>query len=164
MRRHTKSEALTKTDKESGFTLVEILAVLVIIGLISGIVAFNLPSPKTATQTQAETLTRQLNALSQNGLISGEIQAFGVSEKGYSLYRYDGERFTSVATMDWTENVKIALRRNDTKTKVPEEISPQILFEPTQISTPFILDLSGPRARFELQSKGDGRVVMVKTE
>lgn len=157
-------DAVKAAHKEAGFTLIEILSVLVIIGLLSGLVVFNLPTPKTDTQTQAETLTRQLNALAQDGLISGEVRGFGVSESGYALYRYDGETFKSVAQGNWAKNLKPALKRNDSKVKLPKEISPQILFEPTQINTPFILDLSGPQARFELQSKGDGRVLLVKTE
>jgi type II secretion system protein H len=151
-------------DNEAGFTLIEILSVLVIIGLLTGLVVVTLPSTRSETEIQAQTLVRQLNALSQDGLISGEIRGFGLSKTGYALYRYDGEQFISAAAADWPNTVEPALKRNNVIIKLPEDLSPQILFEPTQISTPFVLDLSGPKARFELQSKGDGRVILVKTE
>jgi general secretion pathway protein H len=146
-------------DNEAGFTLIEILSVLVIIGLLTGLVVVTLPSTRSETEIQAQTLVRQLNALSQDGLISGEIRGFGLSKTGY-----DGEQFISAAAADWPNTVEPALKRNNVIIKLPEDLSPQILFEPTQISTPFVLDLSGPKARFELQSKGDGRVILVKTE
>lgn len=153
-----------KADTEAGFTLIEILSVLVIIGLLTGLVVVTLPQSKSETEIQARNLVTQLNALSQDGLISGEIRSFGVSETGYALYRYDGEVFVTAKTADWATALEPALQREGVKVKLPEELSPQILFEPTQISTPFSLALIGPKASFELSSKGDGRIILVKTE
>ncbi len=123
-----------------------------------------MPATETATQKQAERLVRELNALSQQSLISGEVRAFGVSETQYGFYRYDGTEFLPLTNAQWAEAVKPSISRNGTKLKLPEDLSPLIVFEPTSVNTPFKLDLSGPKHSYELRSNGDGRILLVKTQ
>ena len=51
--------------KEAGFTLVEVLSVLVVIGLMSSVVILSIPQPKSGLERQAERLSVELNALAQ---------------------------------------------------------------------------------------------------
>lgn len=149
---------------DSGFTLIEMLCVMVLIGLLSGVVIMNIPNPKTPTQRQAEGLTRDLNAMVQDGLISGEVRGFGLTEKQFSFYVYNGEKFIPAGEQNWSDDIKPQFSRNGEKLKLPETLSPQVLFEPTGFNTPFVLDLSGRKSRYEIKSEGDGRVELVKTE
>ncbi len=159
-----KSNLSSKHKNDAGFTLVEILSVLVIIGLLSSLVVFNMPPTESESEKQAERLVRELNALSQQSLISGEIRAFGLSKTDYELYRYDGSDFRSLATVSWVDDFKPTLTRNATKLKTPEETTPLIIFEPTSINTPFKLELSGTPHSYELTSEGNGKVILVKTQ
>ncbi len=152
-----------RQHSDAGFTLVEILSVLVIIGLLSSLVVFNMPPSKTESEKQAEQLVRELNALSQQALISGEIRAFGLSETNYSLFRYDGSQFTPLTSGEWVDDFRPSLTREETKLKLTEEVTPLILFEPTSINTPFTLTLSGSQYNYDLTSEGDGKVALVKT-
>ncbi|CAM3726081.1 prepilin-type N-terminal cleavage/methylation domain-containing protein [Litorimonas haliclonae] len=149
---------------EAGFTLIEMLCVLVLISLLSGVVIMNIPNPKSPAQIQAEGLTRDLNAMAQEGLISGEVRAFGLTDKQFSFYAYDGEKFIPAGGNNWSDEIRTEFTRNGEKLELPETLAPQIMFEPTSINTPFVLDLSGRKARYEVRSEGDGRVVLVKTE
>ncbi len=151
-------------NSEAGFTLIEMLCVLVLISLLSGVVIMNIPNPKSPAQIQAEGLTRDLNAMAQEGLISGEVRAFGLTEKQFSFFAYDGEEFIPAGGNIWSDEIRTEFTRNGEKLKLPETLTPQILFEPTSINTPFVLDLSGRKGRYEIRSEGDGRVVLVKTE
>ena len=149
---------------EHGFTIIEVLCVLVMIGLLSGVVVMNLPPQKSATLKQAENLTRNLNALSQDALISGEIRAFGLSESDYGFYNYDGVAFTPVTTKAWDDNAQINFFRNGEKVKLPETNLPVIIFEPTRRSTVFRLELSDQKGTYRLISTGNGRVAMDSEE
>jgi len=111
---------------EAGFTLIEVLCVLVMIGLLSGVVVMNMPPRKSATLTQAETLAQNLNALSQDALISGDIRAFGLSQTEYALYNYNGEDFVSIATQNWSDKARVKFSRNGQTVKLPETNLPAI--------------------------------------
>lgn len=124
----------------------------------------NIRPPKSPTQIQAESLIRDLNAMAQDGLISGEVRGFGLTEKKFSFYAYNGEDFISAGGSNWSDEIKPGLTRNGEKLKLPETLSPQIIFEPTGLNTPFRLDLSGREDRYELRSEGNGRIILVKAE
>lgn len=159
----TKPYDLIKRS-EAGFTLIEMLCVLVLIGLLSGVVIMNVPNPKSETQIEAERLARDLNAMVQDGLISGEVRGFGLTEKQFSFYTYNGEDFVPAGGQNWPDRIKPQLRREGQELELPDEVSPQIIFEPTGLNAPFVIDMSGPNARYELRSEGKGRILLVKTE
>jgi len=150
--------------KEAGFTLIEVLCVLVMIGLLSGVVVMNMPSKKSPTQTEAETLVKRINGLIQDGLISGEIRALGVSETSYAFYQYDGSNFEVLVQKSWQDDTKPALSINNNRIPLPEDLSAQIIFEPTGINTEFRLNLSGRDDSFDIISSGNGRADLVQTE
>lgn len=150
--------------KEAGFTLIEVLCVLVMIGLLSGVVVMNMPSKKTAAQIQTENIVKGVNGLVQDGLISGEIRALGFSETDYAFYQYDGVNFNILKQGAWTDEVSPSLSLDKRRIALPEDLSPQIIFEPTGINTAFRLNLSGRIESFDIFSAGDGRVEMAKSE
>lgn len=150
--------------KEAGFTLIEVLCVLVMIGLLSGVVVMNMPSKKSPTRTEAENLVKAINGLIQDGLISGEIRALGVSETEYAFYQYDGTDFEILRQGAWQDDTKPSLSINNNRIPLPENLSAQIIFEPTGINTEFRLSLSGRDDSYDIMSKGEGRADMVQTE
>ncbi len=123
----------------------------------------NVPRGKSDIEQQAVQLTKALNALSQESLISGEIRAFGLSEREFGFYSYDGVEFTLETSKDWADNTRIKLKRNQQVLKVPEVINPLIMFEPTKMNTPFLLNIEGSDVEFNIQSTGDGRVELERT-
>lgn len=153
-----------KPHSDSGFTLIEILCVLVMIGLLSGVVIMNVPRGKSDVEQQSLHLTKQLNALSQESLISGEIRAFGLSEREFGFYSYDGVEFVLEASEDWADRTQLTFTRNQQSLKIPETINPLIIFEPTKINTPFLLRIQDVTAEFEIRSLGDGRVSLERVE
>lgn len=153
----------TKSDMskpEAGFTLIEVLCVLVMIGLLSGVVVMNLPNKQSPVKIQAEALIKAINTLAQNGLVSGEVRGFGLSETHYAFYQYDGVVFNIIEQKHWDENVVPVLRIEGSAVKLPEHLSPQILFEPTGINRPFELNLSGPKDHYQISSEGNGRAIL----
>jgi len=151
------------TLREAGFTLVEILSVLVVIGLMSSVVILSMPTPKSALDVQAERLSVELNALAQDGLISGSVTAAGFSEEGYALYSFENSEWTERVSGEWQDNYRLTLKRASAKLDIPKKTDPIIMFQPTGLSTPFELTLSDSEITYALKTEGDGRVELVKS-
>ena len=153
-----------RITKESGFTLVEILSVLVVIGLMSSVVILSIEPPKSELDKQVERLSVELNALAQDGLISGSVTAAGFSEDGYALYAFENSEWMERASADWQDSYRMTLTRASAKLDMPKEADPIILFQPTGLSTPFEFTLSDRDMKYTLKTEGDGRVELVKSE
>lgn len=152
-----------RITKEAGFTLVEVLTVLVIIGLVSSVVILSMPQPKSALDKQAEILSGQLNALAQDGLVSGTVTAAGFSEKGYTLYAFENSEWATKASGEWQRDYRLVLTRNSAKLDMPKSTEPIILFQPNGLSTPFEFTLSDSEISYALKTSGDGRIELVKS-
>ncbi|MEP3890813.1 MAG: prepilin-type N-terminal cleavage/methylation domain-containing protein [Hellea sp.] len=149
--------------KAAGFTLVEVLSVLFIIGLMTSVVVLSMPTPKSTLDVQAAKLTGQLNALVQDGLISGSVTAAGFSKDGYRLYSFENSEWTERASGEWQDSYRLTLTRASAKLDMPKKTEPFILFQPTGLSTPFELTLSDRDTKYALKTKGDGRIELIKS-
>ena len=149
--------------KEAGFTLVEILCVLVVIGLMSSVVILSVPQPKSGLDKQAARLTNELNALVQDGLISGRVTAAGFSEDGYALYIFEDSKWTERISSEWSEDYRLILSRASKRLDMPKTTEPIILFQPTGLSTSFEFTLSDDETKYALKTAGDGRIELVKS-
>ena len=152
-----------RITKDSGFTLVEILCVLVVIGLMSSVVILSMPTPKSNLEKQAILLSGQLNALAQDGLISGTVNAAGFSKEGYALYSFENSKWTQRASGEWDDNYRLSFTRASATIEMPKTTDPIIMFQPTGLSTPFELTLSDRDAKYVLKTDGDGRVNLIKS-
>lgn len=152
-----------RITKDSGFTLVEILCVLVVIGLMSSVVILSMPTPKSNLEKQAILLSGQLNALAQDGLISGTVNAAGFSKEGYALYSFENSEWTQRASGEWDDNYRLSFTRASATIEMPKTTDPIIMFQPTGLSTPFELTLSDRDAKYALKTDGDGRVNLIKS-
>lgn len=149
---------------EAGFTLVEVLAVLIIIGLMSAVVLLSVPTPKSTLDKQAQLMVGSLNQLAQNSIINGRVSAAGFSQSGYVLYEYNEDAWQELASDDWDESYRIQYKRAESPLDLPKEASPSIIFQPTGLSTPFELTMSDRETDYTLAAQGDGRVVLRKDQ
>jgi len=152
-----------RQSNNAGFTLVEIMTVLVIIGLVTSVAILTMPTPKSGIEIQANKLTAELNALSQDGLISGRVNAVGFSKDGYTLYSYRDGQWEERLSDDWDDGYRLQYTRNETAVDIPKTITPGILFQPTGLSTPFELTLSSRDITYAIKTEGNGRVELVKS-
>jgi len=64
--------AIERPHKEAGFTLVEVLCVLALLGLTTGLVVLNLPKPAPAFEKEATGVTTLLNLAARESVIDGK--------------------------------------------------------------------------------------------
>ena len=146
--------------KTAGFTLVEILTVMVIIGLMSSAVVMTLPRDKPAAVTAATALNNELNMAAQNSLLSGQMAALALSKNGYGIQMASGDEWTTIARRSWPDNVRVDFTRGGQSVDLPEDALPLVLFEPTGLGTVFTLTLSDTAVDVVLRGPGDGTVTM----
>ena len=149
---------MTRPAKDAGFTLVELLTVLVIIGLMASAVVMAIPRAKPAINTHTENALLGLNRAAQKSLVSGRPQAWGLSKDGYAIYDFVDGEWLKTASADWPDSLRIEFIRQNAEIKLGDEILPLVVFEPTGLSTPFELRLEDGSRQEILRSAGDGRV------
>lgn len=69
----------------AGFTLVELMVVLLIIGLMASVVVFSFPSGSSALEEDAQRFAARTAALRDNAILQSRPMAVQVTPSGYSF-------------------------------------------------------------------------------
>ncbi len=154
----------SRPHHEAGFTLVEVLVVLVIIGVMASIVILSIPTPKTALDKQANIMVGTLNKMAQDSIISGRVSAVGFDRSGYVLYEFANDDWQETVSDEWAETYSLKYKRIGAVLDLPKKAKPAVLFQPTGLSTPFELSLSDKDIAYTLIGEGDGRVALRKEQ
>lgn len=149
-----------RIDRQTGFTLVELLTVLTIIALLSSAVILTIPERKSDAEQFAETMAVELNLAAQESLITGRPSALGLSQDSYGLMVYEGGAWDVRQERLWRDGVSVRMLKDKSNIKLGDDLVPLAVFYPTGNSTIFELSLSGLDANYTLSSTGDGRVVL----
>lgn len=153
--------------KEAGFTLVEVLCVLALLGLTAGLVVLNLPKPAPPFRTEVQSVTTLLNLAARQSIIDGKSRGIDISNSQLNILEYDGEwvserqrDFTDVYGLNLAiEGQEIDLNAREKK-KEKADLAPLIYFDATGNVTPFSLSLEGREESLTLSPDARGRIVM----
>ena len=144
------------TKRQAGFTLIEILVVMVIVSIMTGIVVANLPrfSRTGDLDTEARRLNQLLDMAKQDALLESREYGFKPGHAGYRFYIYDD------AANKWTElkdrpfqartlgdGIQLDATVENTDLKLgdgSEDKAPSILLLSSGETTPFHLTISMP--------------------
>lgn len=84
------------SSRQYGFTLVEIMAVVFIIGVMLGLASITISGrPERQLQMEAQRIYQKIRLLSEEAEISGVEMGFSLDNQGYQLFRF------SEITMKW---------------------------------------------------------------
>ena len=81
-----------------GFTLLELMVVIVLIGVVAGMVSFAIgPSPAREARQQAQDFSRLVQQLRERAVLDGQEYGVRVQPRGYQVVRLEAQGWTDVA-------------------------------------------------------------------
>lgn len=147
-------------SKEAGFSLVETMVTLAIVGLMAAAVSMAMLGRPEPVRVEAERLYVRFEAARESALVSGEVIGF-VPEAGGTGYRFlhfrdgawrDLADHPALAPYDLPEGLYVFASGG-----APDESgaqAPLIWFDPTGFDQPFSLLLQGPAREIRIVRDG----------
>jgi general secretion pathway protein H len=118
-------------SKQRGFTLIEVMVVVVLIGLMASLVQFNFSGNKPEDKLKHESarFAAIFEVAADYGMLNNIELGLIVKKDSYQFLGYDGTRWTEIPEQDWQANVT-----------VPEDIVLTIELDDLPIEEPMLFD------------------------
>ena len=89
--------------RRQGFTLIELMVVLVIIGLAAAAVVFAMPEPGGSLAGEAERFAARAKAARDTAILESRAVALQIGRGGYEVARRRAGAWQTEARFDWAE-------------------------------------------------------------
>lgn len=143
----------TGNSRSNGFTLVELMVVIAIMGLATGVVVLNLPPSNAHVRTQAEALAARLLAARDSAIIEARNVAVVIDARGNSVERRQRGAWQPVSMRPFAP---VAWQSG---TQALVAASPQrIVFDTTGATEPATVTLADGGRRASVAVSADGSV------
>lgn len=160
------SQALSPVRKRlatSGFTLLELLVVIVIAGIMLGMVSFNaMPGDRQILQNEAQRVALLLQLARDEAIVRNRQVAFEADSEHYRFLVRDDNGWQPITNDD-------LLREREFKHAIALSINPplseggpefRIVFGREPVDKPFVLTLSAGEASIAIRADGVGHYVV----
>lgn len=152
--------------REAGFSLVELMVVIFLMGLISGVVALTLPPQMSAAEREAQRLAARLHLAMEDAVMTGDALGFGANARGYGFFRLRRGQWRQIeddrmfGAQDWEPGVSaiIETRGFTLEPDGAEDLRPVIRFDPLGGATPFAIVLRQERSTLRIVGDAGGAV------
>ena len=119
------------TKKHHGFTLIEVMVVVVLIGIMASLVQYNVAGNNPVDKLQHE--SARFNAIfevaTDYGMLNNIELGLVVKKDGYQFLAYDGSSWADIPDQDWLAKVTL-----------PEEVQLSIELEDLPIEEPLLFN------------------------
>lgn len=149
----TPTSATGRPERRAGFTLVELLMTVAIIGLAAGAVVLSMPDPRPSAGEAAERFAARLQRAREEAILSNRTVAVEANASGYRFSVFDGAAWSPLEegpfrTERWSEGV----------TASPVEPPLRVDFDPTGVAAPAELSLTREGRTVRVAVDGAGEV------
>ena len=134
------------TSSEHGFSLVELMVVIVILGLASTAVVLAMPELGGSLQAEAERFAARAKAARDSAIVESRPFALTVSPEGYEIARRSGGQWQVASHQDWVEGTQA------------ETATGRIRFDSTGLAEPLYLVLRRRERQVAVEIGPDGSV------
>jgi general secretion pathway protein H len=152
----------TSSDTQQGFTLIEVMVVIVIIGVLINFVTISIGrnSPQDQLKTEAERLSSLIGLASEEALLRSAVIGVDISEDEYSFLRLEEGVWQAMddnlfRARQLPEGMEFKIASTQLVGEDEEEDIPEIILLNSGEMTPFELKLSSDRIESYYRLTGD---------
>jgi general secretion pathway protein H len=140
--------------RRAGFTLVELMTVIAIVGVAATAVVVTMPDPTPTPTAEAERLAARLTQAREQAVLTNRPFAVSVTAQGYGFDRYDGRAWTPV------DEQPFKVRRLPEGLTLAPPPEGRIVFDPSGMADPAVVVVSrnGREARVQVDGAGEVRL------
>ena len=139
--------------KQAGFTLIELMVVLVILGLTAAVVVLAMPETGGSLAGEAERFAARAKAARDTAILESRAVALQIGRGGYEVARREGGVWRAERHYDWAER---------TSPDVAGSREASIRFDSTGFSEPARVTRRRGDEQMAIDISGDGGVHVVR--
>lgn len=152
-----RTSATGEDRADAGYTLLEALATLAIVGLLSTAVLLSSPGPERRTRAAAEEFAARLALASDESVLINRPVALVLSAEGYGFARLQDDGWRRIETRSplifrpWPNGIEHRVEAAEGLAPgIPEEATRVVRFDSQGGATPARIVLSGGGAQYEI--------------